>query len=77
MDVRERHRAVVLGLGTFGGGVGAVRFLARQGLDVLVLDRAKNERLADSIGTIADLIDSGQVSLSLECDQVPRLCARD
>ncbi len=36
------RRAIVLGLGRFGGGFGAARFLLEQGADVLVTDRARD-----------------------------------
>ncbi len=39
-------RAVVLGLGHFGGGLGAARWLARQGAQVVVTDRADAAALA-------------------------------
>jgi len=48
-------RAVVMGLGRFGGGVGAARFLAQRGANVLVTDSATGEPLSDSLAAIADL----------------------
>lgn len=41
------RRVVVLGLGSFGGGLGAARWLARQGADVLVTDRRGRDVLAE------------------------------
>lgn len=41
--------AVVWGLGRFGGGLGAARFLRRRGLRVRVLDRAPADNLATSV----------------------------
>lgn len=77
MDVRERSRAIVLGLGAFGGGVGVTRYLAGLGLDVLVIDRLPADRLKVSIERIADLIASGRVSLALGHDVLPETNARD
>lgn len=59
------QRVVVMGLGRFGGGVGAARWLAGQGADVLLTDLAPAERLAESLVHIQDLIDAGAVRLRL------------
>jgi len=48
-------RVTVVGLGRFGGGVGAARWLAQQGAIVTVTDSASEESLADSIAQLADL----------------------
>lgn len=61
----DERRATVMGLGSFGGGAGAARFLAEKGYDVLLTDMAPAEKLAGSLETIRDLIDSGAVSLRL------------
>ena len=42
-------RAVVMGLGRFGGGVAAARFLSRAGASVLVTDRQDASALAESV----------------------------
>ena len=42
-------RVTVIGLGRFGGGVGATRWLCKQGAKVTVSDKAPAERLAESI----------------------------
>ncbi|MEX0717269.1 MAG: UDP-N-acetylmuramoyl-L-alanine--D-glutamate ligase [Planctomycetaceae bacterium] len=47
-------RATVMGLGRFGGGVGAVRFLAARGARVTVTDLAGEAELAESLAAIAD-----------------------
>jgi len=47
-------RVTVLGLGRFGGGIGAVRFLASCGAEVTVTDLKTEAELADSILQIAD-----------------------
>lgn len=46
--------ATVMGLGRFGGGVAAARFLAQQGAIVTVTDLRSTEELADSIAALAD-----------------------
>ncbi len=43
-----------MGLGHFGGGASAARWLARQGAVVTVTDLADEETLADSLATLAD-----------------------
>ncbi len=48
-------RAVVMGLGRFGGGVGAARFLATRGARVLVTDLAAPESLAASVAALEGL----------------------
>ena len=48
-------RAVVMGLGRFGGGVGASRFLARQGARVLVTDLLPADQLAKPLGQLEGL----------------------
>lgn len=61
----ESKRVTVMGLGRFGGGVGAARFLAQQGADVLVTDLGDEHALADSLKAIRDLVDKGVVKLRL------------
>ena len=48
-------RALVVGLGRFGGGVGVTRWLAAQGARITVTDRASAESLRTSLDAIADL----------------------
>lgn len=48
-------RALVVGLGRFGGGVGVTRWLAGQGATVTVTDQAAPDSLADSLAEVADL----------------------
>ena len=43
-----------MGLGRFGGGVAAARWLARQGACVTVTDLADHETLADSLDALRD-----------------------
>ncbi len=45
----------VAGLGRFGGGIGAIRYLAGQGAKVTVSDQASEAELAGSVAKIADL----------------------
>lgn len=45
----SEQRVTVMGLGRFGGGIGAARFLARRGAKVLVTDQLPENQLGDSI----------------------------
>ena len=45
-------RATVMGLGHFGGGVAAARWLARQGAAVTVTDLARSEHLAEALAAL-------------------------
>ena len=47
-------RVTVMGLGRFGGGVGAVRFLADRGAILTVTDAADAAALAESLAEVAD-----------------------
>lgn len=58
-------RVTLMGLGRFGGGVGAARWLAEQGADVLVTDVAEEGDLRASVGALRDLVDGGSVELRL------------
>ena len=51
-DVR---RVTIMGLGHFGGGVSAARWLARRGAEVTVTDLADEKVLADSLAALADV----------------------
>lgn len=51
----QGRQVVVMGLGKFGGGVGAARFAAQQGAHVLVTDLAPAEKLAKSLRQLAHL----------------------
>lgn len=60
------RRAVVMGLGRFGGGLGATRWLLRHGAsEVTVSDRADAEALAGPLAVLEPQIASGQVRLEL------------
>lgn len=54
MDLSAK-RVTVMGLGRFGGGLGAVRFLVRQGADVLVTDQQSAEKLKPALDQLAGL----------------------
>jgi len=58
-------RVTLMGLGRFGGGLGAARWLASQGADVLVTDTASEADLAGPLEQLRDLIDAGAVTLRL------------
>lgn len=49
MSTRSGQRVTVMGLGRFGGGVGVAAWLAQQGADVLITDRATREELAQPL----------------------------
>jgi UDP-N-acetylmuramoylalanine--D-glutamate ligase len=51
IDYRGK-RALVMGLGVFGGGAGVARFLAQRGARVTVTDLQPPERLADSLAAL-------------------------
>ena len=60
------RRCLVMGLGAFGGGIGATQWLAQQGAkEILVTDLSSADKLKDSIAKIAPLIQSGVVRLRL------------
>jgi UDP-N-acetylmuramoylalanine--D-glutamate ligase len=54
-----------MGLGSFGGGAGAVRHLAAQGRRVVISDTRSEQELAGSLAPLRPLIQSGTVSLRL------------
>jgi UDP-N-acetylmuramoylalanine--D-glutamate ligase len=58
-------RVTVMGLGRFGGGAGAARWLADRGAEVLITDLASEERLATSLARLRDLLSTGRVRLRL------------
>lgn len=61
----RNQRVVVMGLGRFGGGLGATRFLVEQGARVLVTDLAPPDKLADALRDLRPLTDAGRVDLRL------------
>ncbi len=52
-DYRNR-RVLVMGLGSFGGGIGAVKFLVARGAIVTVTDLRPVEKLADSLAELRE-----------------------
>ena len=52
MKTFKGKRATVMGLGKFGGGFGAARFLAEQGAQVIVTDLKPAEAFADAVGDL-------------------------
>ncbi len=62
-------RATVMGLGHFGGGVAAARWLAAQGATVVVTDQSDAETLAESLAQLAHVpIARYQLGGHLEAD---------
>jgi UDP-N-acetylmuramoylalanine--D-glutamate ligase len=59
------RRVTVMGLGRFGGGLGVTRYLASQGADILLTDLEPQERLAEPLLSLRDLVDDGRVRLRL------------
>ena len=70
-------RAVVMGLGRFGGQMGAIRYLANLGCELLVTDVADGASLAPSVDAIRDLLDAGRVELRLGGHNVSDFTACD
>ncbi len=54
-DTWSHKRVTIMGLGSFGGGVGLADYLARQGANVTVTDLQSAEQLKDSVQTLASL----------------------
>lgn len=63
-DLRGK-RVTVMGLGRFGGGLGATRYLASQGAKVLVTDLSPAEKMAEPLAEIEPLIREGRVTTRL------------
>lgn len=55
MSELRGKRALVMGLGVHGGGLGVTRFLVEQGADVTVTDLRSAEQLAPTLAQLADL----------------------
>ena len=58
-------RVTVMGLGRFGGGMGATKWLASQGAIVTVTDILPAAKLAEPVAEIQPLVESGRVRLAL------------
>ncbi len=61
-------RVTLMGLGLFGGGAGAARFLAERGARVLVTDLRSAERLAPSMALLESLPLKYRLGEHRECD---------
>ncbi len=59
------QRVLVMGLGRFGGGAGVARFAADAGADVTITDTATEDKLADALRAIEDLVRAGRIRLHL------------
>ena len=55
VDQLRGRRVTVMGLGSFGGGVGVVRFLASRGVVIRVSDLRTDVQLTDSIAELVDV----------------------
>lgn len=60
----EKH-VTVMGLGRFGGGLGAATWLAAQGRHVLITDRKPATDFTDALAELAPLIAQGRITLRL------------
>lgn len=66
VELDAEGRAVVMGLGRFGGGSGAAAYLLSRGMRVTVTDLAEEARLKDSIDHLRQLgPDDGQLTFKL------------
>lgn len=61
----EGKRAVVMGLGRFGGGAGVARWLCERGADVLITDLSAPGDLEEPVASLADLAASGRLTYRL------------
>ena len=50
-------RVLIMGLGSFGGGLGAVRFFAARGARVVITDTRTAEKLSDVLSELRDIRD--------------------
>ena len=54
-----------MGLGRFGGGLGAAQWLASKGARVVVTDVQPAEKLEEPLGQLRPFIERGQITLHL------------
>lgn len=59
-DSFSDRRILIFGVGTFGGGVGAARFLASRGAEVHITDLRSAEQLAPSLAALEDVPIAGR-----------------
>lgn len=64
-DLRPGNSAIVMGLGRFGGGVGAAKYLLQRGMNVTVTDLGHPEDLEDSITRLRKVSSPGKLDLRL------------
>ncbi|MEO1584020.1 MAG: UDP-N-acetylmuramoyl-L-alanine--D-glutamate ligase [Planctomycetota bacterium] len=62
--------AVIMGLGTFGGGLGAARHLLALGHEVLITDLRTEQELAGPLDALRPQLDAGVVTLRLGAHNV-------
>jgi UDP-N-acetylmuramoylalanine--D-glutamate ligase len=55
LDEYDGLKTTVLGLGTFGGGLGAAKFLAERGADVTITDSRTKDQLSESIARLGEV----------------------
>ena len=51
------HRVTLMGLGTFGGGVAAAKYLINNGAALTITDAAAEEQLTKSLDELGDYLD--------------------
>lgn len=61
----QNKRVTVMGLGRFGGGLGATKWFAKQGAMITVTDLNPAEKLKEPLEDIQHLVDAGLVQLTL------------
>ncbi len=61
----DSKQILVMGLGSFGGGVGVTRWLADQGATVLATDLSSEDSLSDSLSDLSSYVQNGTVKLHL------------
>ena len=49
------QRILVMGLGSFGGGLGVVKFLAQRGAQITITDARPADKLADAIKELQEI----------------------
>ena len=70
LDDVEGARVVVMGLGLFGGGEAAARYLAQRGSRVLVTDLREESELRTPLEHLEPFIRSGQIKTRLGHHQI-------
>lgn len=65
ISLDEDKKAVVMGLGRFGGGMGATRYLLNRGMRVLVTDRATEAELEGPVRALRDEFPENRLTFAL------------